>query len=373
MFFRDIVGQQAVKEHLIRMVKDGRVSHAQLFTGGEGVGTLPMAMAFAQYLNCLNPGEHDACGTCSSCVKAAKLIHPDIHFVFPVIKDSSTTPVSDNYLSTWRSIVSETPYFSLDQWLGRLSDAKKTGMIYSEESGNIIRKLSMKNFEGRYKVMIIWLPERMNDAGANKLLKVLEEPPLDTVFIMVSERPASLLATILSRTQQLHFPGIDNKEMAASLMQRYHVSSEQADLAARLARGNFVSAIRNIGAAEDSQGFFDYFADMMRASYSRKIFEVMRWVDAVSPWSRDKLKAFLDYAINMLRESFIFNFQQSELNFLTPQENAFVKKFARFITDQNVGRMVEELELAYAHIDQNGHAKMVLFDTLIKVIPLFKA
>ena len=373
MFFKDIVGQQEIKSHLIRMVEDERVSHAQLFSGLEGVGSLPMALAFSQYLNCLNPTKEDSCGECSSCVKAAKLIHPDIHFVFPVIKEGNSTPLSDNFIANWRSQILKAPYFSLDQWLSQITDTKKTGMIYAEESSAIFRKLSMKNFEGRYKIMIIWLPERMNETGANKLLKLLEEPPQSTVFILVSENPALLLPTILSRTQQLHFPAIKTEDVAACLSEKYHIPNDQVSVAARLARGNFAQALINLNMLEEKSAYFELFADMMRSVYSRKIFELIRWVDEVAPLSRDKQKGYLDYSINMLRESYIFNFQHADLNFLNPHENDFVQKFSRFINLENVAPMVKELELAHAHIEQNGNARMVLFDTMIKIIPLFKA
>lgn len=373
MLFKDIVGQQGIKSQLIRMVEEERVSHAQLFSGLEGVGSLPMALAYAQYLNCLNPSKDDSCGECSSCIKAAKLIHPDIHFVFPVIKEGNNTPVSDDFIAEWRSQVLETPYFNYDQWLDQITDTKKTGMIYADESSAIFKKLSMKSFEGRYKVMIIWLPERMNETGANKVLKLLEEPPQSTVFILVSENPALLLPTILSRTQQLHFPAIKTDDVVTYLSAKHHFAEEQILVAARLARGNFVQVLSNLNLSEEKSVYFELFADMMRSVYSRKIFEVMRWVEVLAPLSRDKQKGYLDYSINMLRESFIFNFQQADLNFLNPSENDFVQKFSRFINVENVALMVNELELAHAHIEQNGNARMVFFDTMIKIIPLFKA
>lgn len=373
MFFNDIVGQQEIKSHLIRMVAEDRVSHAQLFSGLEGVGALPMAMAFAQYLNCLNPSDEDSCGVCSSCVKASKLIHPDIHFAFPVVKEGSSTPVSDNFIANWRSLVLKTPYFGIDQWMDEITTTKKSGIIYSEESSNIFRKLNMKSFEARYKIMIIWLPERMHETGANKLLKLLEEPPQSTVFLLVSENPALLLPTILSRTQQLHFPAIKTKDITAKLSQVSNLPNDEVEVAARLARGSFVQAMVNLNLSKDKTTHFELFADMMRSAYSRKIFEAIRWVEEVAPLSRDKQKSFLDYSINLLRESFIFNFEQADLNYLNPTENNFVQNFARFITLENVAPMVKELELAYAHIEQNGNARLVLFDTMIKIIPLFKA
>jgi DNA polymerase-3 subunit delta' len=372
MLFSDIAGQQSVKEHLVRTVREGRVSHAQLLAGGEGSGSLLLAVAYAQYLNCLDPGEADACGVCSSCVKAAKLVHPDIHFVFPVVKEGSRA-VSDDHIKEWRLFLLEQKYFNAGQWFDYISGGKKAGMIYADESPEILRKLSMKNYEGKYKVMIIWLPERMNDTGSNKLLKILEEPPASTVFLLVSENPQSLLATILSRAQQLSVPPIETEALTHALSVRYSVSEAEARVAARLARGNYVKAVNNLDATKDQSGFFDLFGLLMRSTYSRKIFEIMRWVDLVAPLSRDKMKAYIDYSVGMLRESYIYNFRQPDLVYLTPMEEAFVQKFAAFITENNVEAMVSELQLAHAHIEQNGNARIILFDMAIKMVPMFNS
>jgi DNA polymerase III subunit delta' len=221
-------------------------------------------------------------------------------------------------------------------------------------------------------VMIIWLPERMNDAGGNKLLKILEEPPANTLFLLVSESPASLLATILSRTQQLSIGPIDTDSLTDALSVRFGVDVDLARVAARLARGNYVKAVENLDASKDKSGFFELFGNMMRSTYSRRIFDIIKWVDEVAPMSRDNLKSYFDYSVGMIRESFMYNFKQPDLVYLTPSEEGFVKKFSPFITDQNVGKMVDEIELAYAHIEQNGNARIVLFDMAVKMVSLFK-
>ena len=372
MLFKDIIGQQSVKEHLIKSVKDERVSHAYLLTGAEGAGGLAIALAFARYLNCLNPSGHDSCETCSSCVKAAKMIHPDIHFVYPVIKTGSSTPISDDFLAEWRQFTLSNPYFGALQWFSEIGDDKKSGMIYAEESLSIIRKLSLKNFEGKYKIMIIWLPERMNDAGANKLLKILEEPPLNTVFLLVSENPGALLATILSRTQQIIIPPIETKALTEELISKFQLNSDDANALARLSSGNYVKALENIDAAGDKSGFMEMFTQLMRATYSRKIFDIMDWVSIASKLSRDKLKNFLVYSIGMLRDSFLYNYKQPDLVFLNEKEDNFVSKFSPFIDFENVTQMVDELELAYSHIDQNGNANIVLLDMAIKMVDFLK-
>ncbi|MDR2910485.1 MAG: DNA polymerase III subunit delta [Bacteroidales bacterium] len=372
MLFKDVIGQQAIKDHLIRTVKENKVSHAYLLTGNEGAGGLAIAMAFARYLNCLNPGEHDSCCTCNSCNKAAKMIHPDIHFVYPVVKKGSSTPVSDDFLSDYRKFTLTNPYFSALQWFSQIGDDKKSGAIYSEESQSIIRKLSLKNFEGKYKVMIIWLPEKMNDAGANKLLKILEEPPLNTVFMLVSENPGALLGTIVSRTQQIAIPPIETAIITEELVRRFSITTDNANALARLSLGNYVKALENFDTSGDKSGFMDMFMQLMRATYSRKIFDIFAWAEAVAPLSRDRLKNFLVYSIGMLRDSFLYNYHQQELVFLNEKEDAFVSKFSPFITYDNIMKMVEELELAYAHIDQNGNAKIVMFDMAVKMVGFFK-
>ena len=372
MLFNEVIGQESVKNHLLKSVKEGRVSHAYLLAGAEGSGSLPLAVAFAQYLNCLNKGDNDVCGTCTSCVKIAKLVHPDLHFVFPVVKKGSSTPVSDDYISEWRSFFLSNSYFSAGQWFAHIADEKKSGMIYSEESMSIIRKLSLKNFEGKFKIMVVWLPEKMNETGANKLLKILEEPPSNTVFLLVSENPGLLLGTILSRTQRIDIPPIDSIVLTTELKKRFSLTADEADVLARLSNGNFVKALDNLDSNIDKSGFLNLFAKIMRSAYGRKIFEIVEWVDEVSPMSRDNIKNFLTYAIGMLRDSFMFNFKQPNLVSLSPGEQDFVSKFSPFINNDNLLKMVEELELAYAHIDQNGNARIVLFDMALKMVGMFK-
>lgn len=372
MLFNEVIGQESVKTHLLNSVKEERISHAYLLTGSEGSGVLPLAIAFAGYINCLNPGKTDACGTCSSCVKVDKLVHPDLHFVFPVVKKGSSTPVSDDYIAEWRSFILSNPYFSSGQWFANIADEKKSGMIYSEESQSIIRKLSLKNFEGKYKVMVIWLPEKMNETGANKLLKVLEEPPANTVFLLVSENPGTLLGTITSRTQRIEVPSIETATLSSELQKRFSLGVDQADVLARLSNGNFVKALDNLDANIDRSGFLDLFMKIMRAAYGRKIFDIVSWVDEISPISRDNIKNFLTYAIGLLRDSFIYNFKQPGLVYISQGELEFVSKFSPFINNDNLLRMVEELELAYAHIEQNGNSKIVLFDMAIKLVGMFK-
>ncbi len=370
MLFKQVVGQQDIKSRLVRMVDDNRVSHSLLFTGPEGNGKLAMAIAFAQYLNCLAPSNGDSCGECSSCKKYNKLVHPDLHFVFPVIKSNSTTsPVSDNFISEWRALVNETPYFTLTNWLNciRKEGENKQGAIFTSESSEIIKKLSLKTFEGKYKVMIIWMPEKMNESTANKLLKILEEPSGNTVFILVSNQPDEMISTILSRTQQLKLPSYSQEEIQQYLLDTFEVSQEDAAGAAKVANGNLIRGVEQVEQSEENKFFFESFIQMMRHSYARKVGDLLKWVDEMSSYPREIQRNFLNYAINMIRENYIMNFKQADIVYLTPQQLEWSKKFSPFINDKNAMRIADDFALADSHIGQNGNSKIILFDLGLKL------
>ena len=371
MLFKQVVGQEDIKNRLVRMVKENRVSHSLLFTGPEGNGKLAMALAFAQYLNCLNPGDTDSCGVCSSCKKYAKLVHPDLHFVFPVIKSSSaSSPVSDTYIAEWRALVNQTPYFDLPTWLSQIRKEgdNKQGAIFTAESSEIIRKLSLKTFEGKYKMMIVWLPEKMNEATANKLLKILEEPSQSTVFILVSNKPDDMIATILSRTQQLMIPALPQTDIETYLVDKFGVSRQQAQGAAKVANGNLIYGRQQVEMSEENEFFFDRFITMMRHSYARKVGDLLKWVEEMSRHPRERQRNFLNYAINMIRENYIMNFKQDDIVYLTPKQLEWSKKFSPFINDKNAMTIAEDFSLADSHIAQNGNSKVILFDLGLKLI-----
>jgi DNA polymerase-3 subunit delta' len=373
MLFREVAGHDSIKTQLTKMVIDGRVSHAMLFAGPQGTGKLSMALALAQFLNCTNRAGNDSCGECKSCRKFAKLQHPDLHFVFPVVKpDTKTNAVSDLYIAQWRQFVLENSYFSLTQWFSFISSEKGQGMIYTGEAAEIIRKLSLKTFEGEYKVMIIWQPEKMHEVAANKLLKMLEEPPAKTVFILVCENPADLLGTIMSRTQQIRFSRLEDEQVKEMLVTRNEFSEQVAILASRLANGNFVRALEIAGESEEQQFFFEQFVGLMRHAYGRKLFEILKWVDVIAEQSRDRQKSFLLYALRMIRENYVMNFKAPQLNYLTQEEGDWSAKFSPFISDRNAPKMMEELSLAHAHLEQNGNPKIVITDLALKFIILLK-
>lgn len=370
MFFRDIIGQDEAKQRLIREAKEGKIAHARLFCGPEGIGKLPLAIAYARYLSCQSPGVDDACGTCPNCMKYNKLAHPDLHFVFPVIKIKSKDTVSDDFLSEWRELLSQTPYFNLNMWLKEMGAENQQAQIYVKESDEIIRKLNLKSSQGGYKIMIIWLPEKMNVECSNKLLKLLEEPPSQTIFLLVSEEPEMLLTTIQSRTQRFNLYGIEEKQIAQKLIQQYGILEQDAIDIAHRCEGNFLKALETIHLNEENQLFFEMFISLMRLSYQRKIREMKQWSETMASMGRERQKQFLQYCQRMIRENFIYNFHESSITFLNEEERHFSSRFAPFVNERNVIGIMDELSEAQRHIEQNVNARMVFFDFSLKMIVL---
>lgn len=369
MFFKDVIGQEETKQRLIQEVNEGHIPHAQLICGPEGVGKLPLALAYARYISCTNRGATDACGVCPSCVKFSKLVHPDVHFVFPVVKSGR----SDDYIVEWRRMVLNNPYFNLNHWLNEINAENAQAVIYTKESDEIMKKLSLKSSEGGFKITIIWLPEKMQLACSNKLLKLLEEPPEKTVFLLVSEAPDLILPTILSRTQRFNIRKIDEASIAQVLQQKYGVQQATSVTIAHLANGSFIKALETIHLNEESQLFFELFVNLMRLSYQRKIREMKLWSEQVAALGRERQKNFLSYCQRMIRENFIYNLHQKELVYMTPDEQNFSTRFAPFVNERNVIGIMNELSEAQQHIEQNVNAKMVFFDFSLKMIVLLKS
>ena len=370
MFFKDVIGQEEAKQRLIREAQEGKIAHARLFCGPEGIGKLPLAIAFARYLSCNNPGEKDACGVCPSCVKFNKLAHPDLHFVFPVIKKKAKDTVSDDFISEWRELLTHTPYFNLNIWLEEMGAENQQAQIYVKESDEIIRKLSLKSSQGGYKIMIIWLPEKMNVECSNKLLKLLEEPPSQTIFLLISEEPDMLLTTIQSRTQRFTLYGIKEECIMERLQNQYGLQEKDANSIAHQSEGNFLKALESIHLSEENKLFFDLFVNLMRLSYQRKIREMKQWSETLAAMGREKQKHFLSYCQRLVRENFIYNFQNPSLIFMNEEEQNFSKRFAPYINEKNVMGIMDELSEAQRHIEQNVNARMVFFDFSLKMIVL---
>lgn len=371
MYFKDIIGQETVKQRLRLEVREGRVPHAQLFAGPEGTGALPLAIAYARFLLCTRRGEEEACGTCPSCVKLNKLAHPDLHFVFPVVKrKGGGDTVSDDYIREWRELAISTPYFGMNHWLDAMGAENQQAQIFVKESDELVRKLSLKSSEGGYKVVIIWLPEKMKVECANKLLKLLEEPPAQTVFLLVSEEPDRILPTILSRTQRINVPRLEDAEIAEALKVRFGLQDTDAAETARLAEGSYLQALEIIHLSEDTQLFFGLFVSLMRLAYQRKVKEMREWSDTVAAMGRERQKDFLTYCQRMVRESFVSNFHRKEMNYMNREEENFTIRFAPFINERNVMGITDELAEAQTHIEQNVNPRMVFFDFALKMIVL---
>lgn len=381
MRFSDIIGQEEVKRQLRQAVRDGRIAHAQLFTGIAGIGKIGLALAYAQYLACPHRTIDDSCGQCPSCLQYQKLQHPDLNFAFPIVK-SDAGDVCDDYMDKWRGLLTEQPYFDIEDWYRTLGVETKQGMIYEKESSEILRKLSLKSFSDGYKVMVIWQPEKMNATCANKLLKLLEEPPVKTLFLLISEQPEQLLSTILSRVQEIRVPRLEKQVIAHALHKTYSwLSEEDATDIAHMSNGSYLTALRVMSESNDTQGYFDDFVALMRNAWlvgQKKdysaLLKLRQWsMDmADSKVGREKQKAFLQYAQRQIRENYIYNLGNSEMNYQTKQERAFSTKFAPFIHDGNVERMMNELSKAETQIAQNGNAKIIFFDLCLQMIVMVK-
>ncbi|SBW00263.1 conserved hypothetical protein [uncultured Dysgonomonas sp.] len=374
MFFKDIVGQSEVKERLVTSARKGLIPHAQLFCGPEGVGKFPLALAYAQYLNCENPTDNDSCGKCASCVKYAHLTHPDLHFVFPIVKKAAKKKeVCDDYIADWREFVKQhNYYFNLTQWLDHIDAENSQGLIYAKESKEILRKLSLRIYEAKYKIMIIWLPEKMHESCANKLLKIIEEPTDNTIFLLVSDTPDNIITTIQSRCQRINVHGVAESDIVQALESEYNILPDDATTVAHLSKGSYLKAVETISLNEEHKFFFNLFVQMMRASYARNIKEIKTIGNELAAIGRENQKSFLIYSQRMVREYFVSNLHQPEITYLAQDEANFGIRFAPFINERNIVGFMDELALAERHIEQNVNAKMVFFDLCLKITMLIK-
>ncbi len=361
MFFRNIIGQQDVIQRLLQTVANNRISHAQLFFGPQGSGSLALAFAYARYIHCTARTAEEACGQCPSCVKYDKLVHPDLHFVHPIAL-SKDVRISTDVVTEWRQAILADPYLTLEGWLNRLEAENKQAVIGTEESGEILRKLSLTTYEGEYKIMLIWLPEKMNASAANKLLKILEEPPDKTLFLLVTENEDQLLRTIVSRTQLVKVRRIADDELRRALMLRHEMSESDAAKMAYQADGNYAAALRLLERDEQAAFNLATFQSWMRASLKFDAAKVMAVVDELASIGRERQKHFLAYALDIVRDSLLMNYGDPSLVRLSGEEEAFVKKFAPFIHTANGERFIEELNKAYRDIERNGSPKIVLMD-----------
>ena len=376
MYFKDIIGQRSLVAQLCRMVDENRLAHALLLTGPSGNGKLPVAVALARYILCRDRRNGDACGCCPACVKMDKLVHSDLHFVFPVKKkknsSSDSPPVSDDYIGEWREIFSKDSYFSYSDWLAMLDVENQQPMIYEKESSEILRKLSLKSREGGWKIVIMWLPEKMKEACSNKLLKILEEPPAETLFLLVAESTEHILPTILSRTQRIEIPRIANEDVSAALQHRYALDADTARSLAQQSGGDWEKAESMLKVDNDKKIYLELFMTLMRMAYKRDIMAMKQWSEQVAALGRERQKGMLEYCQRMIRENFIMNFGRNEMLYLSPEERSFSVNFSPFVNENNIFGIVEEISEAQKHVEQNVNAKMIFFDMALRMIVWIK-
>lgn len=365
MFYEQIVGQQEAKHRLLKMVKEARVPHALLFSGKEGCGNLPAAIAFAQHLYCTEKKETGSCGQCSSCQKVSKLIHPDLHLVFPIAK-SKDVKSSNDLVKEFREIFLQNPYLTLNTWFNEISAENKQPLIPVEEANDILKKLSYTSYEGSYKMMVIWLPEKMNVEAANKLLKILEEPPEKTIFVLVSNNPEQLLATIFSRVQQIPFYTCSEQEIAGALVSQYNINPDVAHQTAILANGSYSDALHLLTQNEESVSFLTNFQTFMRLALKFDCAKALNWIDENASAGREKQKQFLQYGLEVFRDSLMYNYGDKSLVRLNGQEKQFLEKFAPFVNQKNYERLVDEFNTNYYYIERNANPKILFMDLILK-------
>ena len=366
MGFEEVIGQKEAQERLMQIVEEGRLPHALMLCGPEGAGKMALAMAFGCQL--LDDGRT------SSKAMLEKMEHPDLHFTYPTIKlpsmSSDHKPVSDDFAREWHELIMEGPYFTMDQWMQAMGGENQQAIITAGESDDLVRKLSLKSSQGGYKVSIVWLPERMNIECANKLLKLIEEPPQQTVFIMVCEEPDKLLETIRSRVQRIDVKKIDGEDIRQALVERRGISEDAARRIARLANGNWQKALDELQVGSENEQFLDMYISLMRLAYQRKIKDLRRWSEAMAGFGREKQKRWLTFFLRMARENFMYNFKQEELVYMTQKEEDFARNFARFVNEGNILAINDLANRAIRDIGQNANAKIVFFDLALQMIVL---
>jgi len=372
MLLADVIGQQAVKQQLLAAFQRNRLSHALLFTGPTGSGPLPLALAFAQYINCENRTETDACGRCPSCVKAAKLIHPDIHFSYPFIAiKKEKKELATDYVKEWRKAFLANPYLNLNEWVATIADANKQGNINVKECQDIIRKLNLKAFESEYKVLIMWRPETLKGQG-NMLLKILEEPPPKTVFILVAEERDQILNTIVSRTQEVKVPLLHHREVQIALTEREGVAENQAFQTAHLADGDYNEALQLLNnTGSDNEYLFRQWMDTCRsglgASQPNHLEMLKEWIEQFATLGREKQKNFFRYALHVLRELTLMHFNADMPVKLLDSEKEYAQSLLPQLSPQKLAMMTEAINNAHYYIERNAYHKILAFNTSLTI------
>jgi DNA polymerase-3 subunit delta' len=369
MLFNQIIGQEHIKKHLQTSAENGRIPHAQLFIGKEGCGTLPMAIAYAQFLLCNFSDNKDACN-----IKCDKLQHPDLHFAFPVTTNDSVKKhaVSNLFLQDWREFIAAQPYGSLFNWLQHIGVENKQGLIGVDEAEAVVKKLKLKSYEGGFKVMIIWMAEKMNIASANKLLKLIEEPPQKTVFLLITENEEQIINTIQSRCQALHFPRLSEEDIANALIVNHQIAENEANAIAHQAEGNFNKALHLLQNDAADLVFEEWFIAWIRTAFRAKgnaavVQQLISWSETISKTGRETQKRFLEYCLQFFRQALLMNYKSDQLVFMESKSGFDLSKFAPFVHSGNILDIEKELNEAMYHIERNGNAKIILLDLSMKL------
>lgn len=365
MLFKEIIGHSELKQRFINDTREGKVSHAHLLLGDLGYGGLPLTLAFVQYLMCENRQETDSCGTCSSCNKMEKMQHPDVHFSFPTVQ--AETKTSDVQFPLWKSLVKENPYLSLNEWILKSDDKGRAPIISVHQSVEIIKKLTLKSFEGGYKVSVIWLAEEMNDACSNKLLKIIEEPPNKTVFILIAASEENILPTILSRTQITKVKQLNGAEMMEFLQKR-SISQDLAESISSRSEGSISLALELLEAGGAENTNFTRFVNLMRFSYSKDVMSMMKWAEEIGAIGREEQKHFIKYSLYMIRQSLMQNYTQGKLMRTSTKETEFLSKFARFITGNNVKEFTKLFDESHYYVERNANSKILFTNITFEVM-----
>ena len=378
MLFSEVLGQEHIKNHLTQSVENARVPHAQLFVGAEGCGTLPMAIAYAQYLLCGNTNGENTNGNEACNLKFNNISHPDLHFAFPVTTSdkAKSHPVSSHYLEEWRQLIKEQPYGNLFDWYKLLGVDNKQGQIGVDEAQDIVKALALKSYEGGYKVMLIWMADKMNTACANKLLKLIEEPPNKTVFILITEDEEQIINTIRSRCQVLHFPPLAENVIKDALIKNYSLDLAVATKIAHQANGNYNKACDLVYHDSEDLQFEEWFVFWIRSAFKAKgnkaaIHDLISWSEDIAKTGRETQKQFLLFCLDFFRQAMLLNYKATDLVYLEPKTSGFkLENFAPFVHNNNILEISEELQDAVYHIERNGNSKIILTDLSIKLTRL---
>jgi DNA polymerase-3 subunit delta' len=378
MLFSQILGQDYIKNHLTKSASSGRIPHAQLFVGPEGCGTLAMAIVYAQYILCYNTDGENSNGNESCNLKFNSISHPDLHFIFPTVttEDVKTKPKSVDFMADWRQFVAENPYGGLFEWYKILGVQNKQGEIRVDDAQEILKLLSLKSYEGGHKIVIVWMAEKMNVTASNKLLKLLEEPPEKTVFILIAENEEDIIQTILSRCQVLHFGGLSEKVIADSLILKENIEASLADKIAHQSQGNYNKALLLLDEESEELPFEEWFVSWVRAAFRAKgnaeaIQDLILWSEQIAGLGRETQKKFLNFCIDMFRQALMLNYETKKLVYMETKVPKFqLENFAPFVNGNNINDIFKELSDAMYHIERNGNAKIILTDLSIKLTRL---